>query len=340
MKIGQNHPIAIQSMLKVKARDVKTAVLQIRKLVEVGCDIVRVAVEEKEDARAIKDIKRRVDIPIVADIHFSYRLALEAIDAGVDKIRLNPGNIYKPLEIKEVITAAKNARIPIRIGANSGSLREQGQDQAHALVKSVLDYLKIFEKNRFRDIVISLKGSNILETVDAYEKIASLCDYPLHVGVTATGLPLDGVVKSSLGIGVLLFQGVGDTIRVSLLGDPVQEVLTAQVMLNSLGLRKFGPEWICCPTCGRCEVDLYKKALTFEGLLKGLKRQERERLRDYKIALMGCVVNGPGEAKEATCGLAFSKQKAMLFEKGKIIRCVDLDKAENALFKMLKRDIA
>ncbi len=340
LKIGHAYPVAVQSMLKAKARDLEVAVSQIKKLADAGCDIVRVAIEERQDALAIKHIKRHVDIPIVADIHFSYRLALEAIDAGVDKIRLNPGNIYKPLEVKEVIAAAKSAHIPIRIGANSGSLRETDKDKARALVKSVLDYLKLFEKCGFNDIVISLKGSDILETIAAYERMASLCDYPLHVGVTATGLPLDGVIKSSLGIGVLLFQGIGDTIRVSLLGDPLQEVLTAQVMLNSLGLRKFGPEWICCPTCGRCEVDLYKKARGFEDLLKGLKRHERDRLRYYKIALMGCVVNGPGEAKEATCGLAFSKQKAVLFKKGKIVRSVALDKAEEALFGMLKKDIS
>ncbi|MFH1691379.1 MAG: flavodoxin-dependent (E)-4-hydroxy-3-methylbut-2-enyl-diphosphate synthase [Candidatus Omnitrophota bacterium] len=340
VKIGCGQPIAIQSMLKAKARDLKAAVPQIIKLADIGCDIVRLAVENQSDALAIAHIKRQVKVPIVADIHFDYRLALTAIDAGVDKVRLNPGNIYKTQEIKEVIAAAKNAHIPIRVGANSGSLRIKARDMTSALVKSVLDYLKLFEKQGFYDIVISLKGSDILNTVAAYSKLAGVCDYPLHVGVTATGLPLDGVIKSSIGIGVLLFQGIGDTIRVSLLGDPAQEVLAAQVMLNSLGLRSFGPEWICCPTCGRCEVDLPKKAAGFEGLLKDLSLQERYHLRNYKIALMGCVVNGPGEAKEATLGIAFSKHKAILFKKGKIIGTVPLDEAEKKLFVMLKKDIA
>lgn len=340
LKIGGGQPIAIQSMLKAKARDLKASVPQIVKLSDIGCDIVRLAVEDQSDALAITQIKRHVDMPIVADIHFDYRLALAAIDAGVDKIRLNPGNIYKTHEVREVVSAAKNAHIPIRVGANSGSLRIKAKDTASALVKSVLDYLKLFEKQGFYDIVISLKGSDILNTVAAYNKMACVCDYPLHVGVTATGLPLDGVIKSSIGIGVLLFQGIGDTIRVSLLGDPAQEVLAAQVMLNSLGLRQFGPEWICCPTCGRCEVDLCKKAVRFEELLKDLSLEERNCLRHYKIALMGCVVNGPGEAKEATLGVAFSKHKAILFKKGKIVGTAPLDRAEKMLFMMLKKEIA
>lgn len=339
-KIGSGYPIAIQSMLKVKARNLKAAIPQLRKLQDAGCDIARIAVEDKSDALAIARIKRYIDMPIVADIHFNYRLALEAIEAGADKIRLNPGNIYKTQEVGEVIAAAKNAHVPIRIGANSGSLRIKSRDIASALVKSVLDYLTPFKKAGFEDLVISLKGSGIFDTVSAYEKMACLCDYPLHIGVTATGLPLDGVIKSSMGIGMLLFHGIGDTIRVSLLGDPVQEVLVAQIMLNSLGLRKFGPEWVCCPACGRCEVDLLKKAKRFEAFLKTLNREERDKLSDYKIALMGCVVNGPGEAKEASLGIAFSKHKGVLFRKGKIMYAVPLDKGEKSLFAILKKDMA
>lgn len=339
VKIGSSYPVAIQSMVKVHAKDVDAAVSQIKSLEAAGCDIVRLAIEDNRDALALKIIKRRTRLPLVADIHFDHRLALAAMDAGADKVRLNPGNIYKPSEVREVIRLAKKKRVPIRIGANSGSLRIKSGDTAGALVKSVMDYLDIFKKEGFHDLVISLKGSDILDTVAAYEKIAGLCAYPLHLGVTATGLPLDGVVKSSVGIGVLLFKGIGDTIRVSLLDRPEQEVFVARLLLNSLGIRKFGPEWICCPTCGRCEVDLLKKAEKFESLLNRLSPQERDRLKDYKVALMGCVVNGPGEAAQSSVGVAFSKHKAALFERGRICGSVDPGRAEEALFALLKSDL-
>ncbi len=326
-------------MVKVRTKDTLASINQIRELEEAGCEIVRIAVEDKEDAFSIKQIKRHIRLPLVADIHFDYRLALAAIEAGADKIRLNPGNIYKPPEVRDVIAAAKNARIPIRIGANSGSLKIKARDTAQALVKSVMDYLRLFKKLNFHDLVISLKGSDILDTVEAYERIALLCDYPLHLGVTATGLTMDGVVKSSAGIGVLLFKGIGDTIRISLLDEPSFEVLVARLLLNSLGLRKFGPDLICCPTCGRCEVDLLKKARHFHALLNSLDARQKARINNYKIALMGCVVNGPGEAREATLGIAFSKHKGVLFKKGKIVRSVNLDKGEEALFTMLKRGV-
>lgn len=339
IRIGSAHPIAIQSMLKVRARDIEKAAAQLRRLEGSGCDIVRLAVEDRQDAFAIRSLKRHTGLPIVADIHFDFRLALAAVEAGADKIRLNPGNIFKPGEVREVIAAAKNSRIPIRIGANSGSLRIKSKDTANALVKSVLDYLKIFKKSGFNDIVISLKGSDILDTIAAYKKMAGLCDYPLHLGITATGLPLDGIVKSSAGMGVLLFGGIGDTIRASLLERPEEEVQVAKLLLNSLGIRKFGPELICCPTCGRCEVDLPKKAKKFQDLLDQLGPQDKARLKNAKIALMGCVVNGPGEAKEAALGIAFSKHKAALFQSGRVFGSVDLEEGENALFGMLKEDL-
>lgn len=335
VKIGSAHPIAIQSMVKILPKDVRGAVAQIKELERLGCEIARIAVEDAADAAALARIKKQTRLPLVADIHFDYRLALLAIDAGVDKIRLNPGNIFKTNEVFDVISAAKNAHIPIRIGANSGSLRVAGRDAARALAGSVVEYLKIFKKARFQDIVISLKGSNILETIAAYERMASLCDYPLHVGITATGLPLDGIVKSSAGIGMLLFKGIGDTIRVSLLGEPGPEVSVARFLLNSLGLRKFGPELICCPTCGRCEVDLLKKAQKFEEKLNTLSAAQKSRLSDYRIALMGCVVNGPGEAREADIGIAYSKRKGILFKKGKVARTVCLNRGEDELFSCL-----
>lgn len=339
VKIGSGHPVAIQSMCKVSAKDVRAAVSQINRLQKAGCEIIRIAVEDRKDALAIRRIKPRIRLPLVADIHFDYRLALAAIEAGADKIRLNPGNIHKPQEVREVIAAAKNSGIPIRIGANSGSLRIKTKNTADALVKSVLDYLKIFKKADFCDLVISLKGSDLSDTISAYEKMASCCDYPLHLGVTATGLPLDGIVKSSVGIGVLLFKGIGDTIRVSLLEEPEQEVRVAQRLLNSLQLRHFGPELICCPTCGRCQVDLLKKARNFQARLDQWPDQDKNRMKGYKIALMGCVVNGPGEAKEATCGIAFSKHKGILFKRGKMIGSVHLKDGEDSLLTMLARDI-
>ncbi len=339
VKIGSSYPIRIQSMVKVQAKDINESVRQIRELEDCGCEIVRIAVEDREDALALREIKRRVSLPIVADIHFDYRLALYSIEAGADKIRLNPGNIYKPQEVRDVISAAQSAGIPIRIGANSGSLKIKTKDAAKGLVRSVLDYLKLFKKARFNDIVISLKGSDVLDTIAAYERMSGLCDYPLHLGITATGLRLDGLVKSSFGIGVLLFKGIGDTIRISLLGEPSLEVSAAKILLNSLGLRKFGPEFICCPTCGRCEVDLEKKAEHFLNLLNRLDRSERARVNPYKIALMGCIVNGPGEARGATLGIAFSKHKGVLFKNGKIIKSVSLDKGEEELFSMLKRGV-
>jgi len=339
VSIGSGHPIAIQSMAKTRARDIEASVRQILELEAAGCEIVRLAVENFQDAAALGKIRRRVGVPLVADIHFDYRLALAAIEAGVDKVRLNPGNIFKPGDVREVGFAAKKARIPVRIGANSGSLRAHGRDTAAGLVKSVLAYLKIFEKEGFYDLVISLKGSHVLDTIEAYKKIAVACDYPLHLGVTATGLPMDGIVKSSVGIGELLFHGIGDTIRVSLLDRPQNEVAVARSLLNSLGLRHFGPELVCCPTCGRCEVDLSSKAKRIEDWLLKHALHRKGRSRPCKIAVMGCIVNGPGEAREADMGIAFSKRKGILFKKGRIVQTVELKKGEEALLELLEGEM-
>jgi len=339
VRIGSGHPIAIQSMVKTRARDIEASVRQIRELEEAGCEIVRLAVENLQDAAAFEKIRRRADIPLVADIHFDYRLALAAIEAGADKVRMNPGNIFRPQEVREVVIAAKKARIPVRIGANSGSLRQRSRDTASDLVKGVLAYLKIFEKEGFYDLVISLKGSHVLDTIEAYKKMAVVCDYPLHLGVTATGLPLDGIVKSSAGIGELLFCGIGDTIRISLLDQPQSEVAVARSLLNSLGLRHFGPELVCCPTCGRCEGDLSSKAKRIEEWLLKRAFHSKGRSRSYKIAVMGCIVNGPGEAREADIGIAFSKHKGILFKKGRIVQTVELKKGEEALLELLEGEI-
>jgi len=337
VKIGSGHPIAVQSMLKVPASRTAAARAQIEDLERAGCEIVRLAVEDAPDAAAIPALKRATRLPLVADIHFDHRLALAAIEAGADKVRLNPGNIFRPREVRAVIAAARSARIPIRVGANSGSLRVRRRDPAAALAASVRQYLRIFEKMRFRDIVISLKASTVLETVRAYRLMARSCDYPLHLGVTATGLPLDGIVKSSIGIGVLLCEGIGDTIRASLLDEPSREVTVAQGILAALGIRRFGPCLICCPTCGRCAVDLGAQARAVEESLRRLSKEERARVGNTSIAIMGCVVNGPGEAREADLGVAFSKHKGAIFRKGKVVRTVVFDRAVQALVAMLKR---
>ncbi|MFH0763427.1 MAG: flavodoxin-dependent (E)-4-hydroxy-3-methylbut-2-enyl-diphosphate synthase [Candidatus Omnitrophota bacterium] len=334
VKIGGGAPISIQSMAKVETADVKACVFQIKKLEAAGCEIVRVAVKSAEDAEAIKGIKRKVKIPLVADIHFNYRLALSAIKSGADKIRLNPGNIRIKGEIGEVVNAAKRAKIPIRIGVNSGSIyTKDGRRKTNdALVNSAIQYIKLFEDMDFRDIIISLKASDVVTTVEAYRKISGVCDYPLHLGVTAAG-PYDyGIVKSSIGIGALLAGGIGDTIRVSLTADPVEEVIAAKRIMSSLGLRHFGPEIISCPTCGRCQVDLVKIVAELENILYA-KRCPLNAKTPLSIAIMGCEVNGPGEAKGADIGIAFGKKSGILFKKGKVLKKVAVKKAVEELLR-------
>jgi len=313
VKIGGGAPVSIQSMTKVPTSDVRAVVSQIRKLKSAGCDIVRVAVKTFDDAEAISRIKRKTDIPIVCDIHFDHRLALKCIESGADKIRLNPGNIKKIDDITKVVKAAKAKNIPIRIGVNSGSTSED-------FVRSATGYIKIIEDLNFHDIIISLKASDVAKTVEAYREISKLCDYPLHLGVTASG-PYDlGIVKSSIGIGALLLDGIGDTIRVSLTADPVEEVVAAKRILSSLGLRRFGPEILSCPTCGRCQVDLISIVNEVE---KAVSRCQGVKVsKPLTIALMGCEVNGPGEAREADIGIAAGKGAGVLFRNGKIVKRV------------------
>ncbi|MFA5145428.1 MAG: flavodoxin-dependent (E)-4-hydroxy-3-methylbut-2-enyl-diphosphate synthase [Candidatus Omnitrophota bacterium] len=339
--IGGDNPVAIQSMTKTKTSDIQRTVRQIRELEAAGCEIVRLAIKDEKDAQALKRIKERASIPLVADIHFNWRLALAAIDSGADKIRLNPGNIYKKKEIGEISRAAKLNNIPIRVGINSGSLRGSepkntgSRTQADRMVKSALDYIKILEGFKFRDIVISLKASNIIDTIGAYRKIARLCDYPLHLGVTATGSPYAGTIKSAIALGILLSEGIGDTIRVSLTDAPAREVTAAKAVLESLGLRKSGPEIISCPTCGRCEVDLVRVVKELEGKLSGV-RYPLSAHRPLKIAVMGCVVNGPGEAKEADAGIAFGKKEGLLFRNGRAIKKVPFSGCVAVLLKEIE----
>ena len=336
--IGANNPIAIQSMTKTKTSNIKATLKQIKQLKDAGCDIVRLAVNDSKSAEAIRAIKKEAGLALVADIHFNWRLACLAIKNGIDKIRLNPGNIYKIDELKEVVKCAKDARIPIRIGVNSGSVKiNKRKSLAENMTESALNYIKNIEKLGFNNLVISLKASDIFDTIGAYRKISRVCDYPLHLGLTATGLPISGAIKSSIALGILLSEGIGDTIRVSLTDNPLEEVKVAKGILESLCLRNFGPEIISCPTCGRCSVDLAK-------IVRGL--ETRLATMDYKlsatplkIAVMGCIVNGPGEAKASDIGIAFEKfGKGVLFKRGMPLRKIAAGKCINELLNELKND--
>lgn len=338
--IGGGNPVAIQSMAKVKTSDVDKVVAQIKQLESVGCQIVRLAVKDFDDAQALKKIKNKVKLPLVADIHFAYKLALAAIENGADKIRLNPGNIDKPKEIEAVISALKSAGIPLRIGLNSGSVKEIGPRKSamtDRLVDSCMNYVRRIEKLKFDKIVISLKANNVLDTVEAYRKIAKVCSYPLHLGVTATGSAYNGIVKSSVAIGALLLDGIGDTIRVSLTDKPQEEVKAARRILESLGLSENSLKVISCPTCGRCEVDLIKLVKDLEASLAAEEFQHFK--RPLEVAVMGCVVNGPGEAKEADLGIAFGKQSGLLFRQGQAIKKVAAKNCIGILLKEIKREM-
>ncbi len=316
--IGGGNPIAIQSMCNTKTSDVKATVAQIKELEEAGCEIIRVAVPDMEAAEAIKDIKRQINIPLVADIHFDYRLALKAIENGVDKLRINPGNIGSEDRVKAVVDAAKEKGIPIRIGVNSGSLEKNilekyGEVTPQGLVESALGHVRILEKYDFHDIVISIKASNVPFSLETYSLLSKAVDYPIHLGITEAGTEWSGTVKSSVGIGAILAMGIGDTIRVSLTGRPVEEIRVAKEILKSLGLRKFGIEFISCPTCGRTSIDLIGLANRVEEKCKNINK-------DIKVAVMGCAVNGPGEAREADIGIAGGKGYGLIFKKGEILK--------------------
>ena len=331
--IGGQHPITIQSMTTTDTRDVKATIKQIQSLEVAGCDIVRVAVPNMEAAKVLGQIKSKISIPIVADIHFDYRLALESINQGVDGLRLNPGNIGNKDRVREVVKKAKEKDIKIRIGVNAGSLEKSllekyGRPTAEAMVESALTHVKILEDMEFSNIVISLKASDIHLTVDAYRLIASRVNYPLHLGITEAGTIWGGTIKSSIGIGALLLSGIGDTIRVSLTGDPVEEVKVGKEILKSLGIAKNEITIISCPTCGRCQINLINLAKEIEEKVKNIKKP-------IKLAIMGCAVNGPGEAKDADIGIAGGIDSALLFKKGKIIKKVP----EKEIVKVLMEEI-
>ena len=327
--IGGGNPVLIQSMTNTKTEDVEATVAQILRLEEAGCEIVRCTVPTMEAALALKEIKKQIHIPLVADIHFDYRMAIAAMENGADKIRINPGNIGSIDRIKAVVDCAKERNIPIRIGVNSGSLEKELVEKyngvtAEGIVESALDKVKIVEDLGYDNLVVSIKSSDVLMCAKAHELIAEPCKYPLHVGITESGTVFSGNIKSSIGLGIILSQGIGDTIRVSLTGDPVEEIKTAKLVLRTLGLRKGGIEVVSCPTCGRTQIDLIKLANDVETLVAGIPL-------DIKVAVMGCVVNGPGEAKEADIGIAGGKGEGLLIKKGEIIKKIPEDQLLSAL---------
>ncbi|MBE3592639.1 MAG: flavodoxin-dependent (E)-4-hydroxy-3-methylbut-2-enyl-diphosphate synthase [Thermoanaerobacter sp.] len=334
-KIGGNNPILVQSMTNTDTHDIGKTIEQIKRLEAEGCDIIRVAVPDIKAAEAIKEIKKNINIPLVADIHFDYRLAIKSIENGADKIRINPGNIGREENIKKVVEIAKERGIPIRIGVNSGSLEKEILHKykgvtAEAVVESALKNVLILEKLGFYDIVISLKTPNVPLTIEAYKLASSKVNYPLHVGITEAGTIEAGTIKSAIGIGTLLYLGIGDTIRVSLTGDPVHEVRVGRQILRSLGLLKEGVEIISCPTCGRTKIDLIRLAEEVEKRTKHIKKP-------LKVAVMGCVVNGPGEAKEADIGIAGGDGEGIIFKKGKVYKKVKEEELVEELMKEIEK---
>ena len=334
VQIGGDAPVVIQSMTNSDTRNVEETLNQIKMLYNAGCQIIRCAVPDMEAAEAIKEITKQSPIPVVADIHFDYRLALKAIENGVSALRINPGNIGSVERVKLVAEKAKEKNIPIRIGVNSGSLEKEilakyKSPTPEALVESALNHVKILEKLDFYDIVISIKSSNVKMMIDAYRLMSTKCDYPLHLGVTESGTPFKGTIKSSIGIGTLLAEGIGDTIRVSLTSDPVEEIKVAKEILKALDLRKGGLEFVSCPTCGRTSIDLIGIATEVEKRLEGINK-------DIKVAVMGCIVNGPGEAKEADIGIAGGKGEGIIFRKGEIIKKVKEEELVEELMKEIE----
>ena len=337
--IGGENPVRIQSMCNTKTEDIEATVAQIRTLTAAGCEIIRVAVPTEAAAAALREIRRQIKIPLVADIHFDYRLALAAMENGADKIRINPGNIGEDWKLREVVNAAKAHNIPIRVGVNSGSLekdilKKYGGVTAEGIVESALEKVSRIEELGYENLVISIKSSDVLMCIRAHELLAEKTDYPLHIGITEAGTLLRGTVKSAVGLGVILYEGIGDTIRVSLTGDPIEEIKAAREILKSLGLRKGGVEVVSCPTCGRTEIDLIGLANQVEGLV------ERYSDLDVRVAVMGCVVNGPGEAREADFGVAGGKGAGVLIRKGEVIRTMPESELLGALEAELQRERA
>lgn len=335
VKIGGGAKITIQSMLNVPASDIENSVKQAVELEKAGCEIIRAAIPNKEAVALIPALKEAVSIPVVADIHFDYRLALEAVEAGIDKIRINPGNIGSDDRVKAVADACRRKNIPIRIGVNSGSLEKEilakyGHPTPQALCDSALYHASLLNKFDFDDIVLSMKSSDVATMVKAYELAAEQCDYPLHLGVTEAGTERMGLIKSAAGIGSLLLKGIGDTIRVSLTADPVKEIYAAKDILKALDIDRSGIQFVSCPTCGRTKIDLI-------GLADEVERRLRDCKKNIKVAIMGCVVNGPGEAREADIGIAGGDGNGLVFRKGEILRKVPEDKLIDALIEEIEK---
>ena len=333
VKMGGDNPVRIQSMTNTKTEDVKATVAQILRLEEAGCELVRCTVPTMEAACALKEIKKQIHIPLIADIHFDYKLAIAAIENGADKIRINPGNIGSNEKVKAVVDAAKKANIPIRIGVNSGSLEKDkiekyGGVTAEGITESALEKIKLIEDMGYDNLVVSIKSSDVLMSIKAHELIAKSTKHPIHVGITEAGTVWAGNIKSAIGIGIILHEGIGDTIRVSLTGDPVEEIYSAKLILKTLGFRKDGVTVVSCPTCGRTNVDLISLANKVEEMVKDIDKP-------IKVAVMGCVVNGPGEAREADLGIAGGIGEGLLFKKGEIIKKVP----EEDLLKELKVEL-
>lgn len=331
--IGGGNPILIQSMTNTRTEDVKATVEQIHRLEEAGCEIIRCTVPTMEAAQAVREIKKQISIPLVADIHFDYKMAIAAMENGADKIRINPGNIGGQEKVAAVVAVAKERSIPIRVGVNSGSLEKELVEKYHGvtaegIVESALDKVHMIEELGYENMVISIKSSDVLMCVRAHEILAQKTDYPLHVGITESGTLISGNIKSSIGLGLILHQGIGDTIRVSLTGDPVEEIKSAKLILRTLGLRKGGIEVVSCPTCGRTKIDLI-------GLANQVETMAAQFPLDIKVAVMGCAVNGPGEAKEADIGIAGGNGEGLLIRKGEIIRKVP----EEQLLEVLREEL-
>jgi len=356
--IGGDCPISVQSMTSTDTHDIRGTVNQIKRLEKIGCEIVRLAVPDMEAARALSEIKRKVNIPLVADIHFDYRLAIEAINMGVDKIRINPVNIGSREKVRAIVEVARRAKIPIRIGVNAGSLKARppikvsrtnlyGEGaRAKEMVALALQYVRMLEEQDFYQTVVSLKASDVPTTIQAYRLISKKTDYPLHLGITEAGTEFSGSIKSALGIGALLSEGIGDTIRVSLTASPEEEVRVGYAILKTLGLRSFGPEVISCPTCSRCRIDLIKITNNVERRLESIFRQKSPISRTkpssqppLKVAIMGCVVNGPGEAREADLGIAGGKGEGLLFRRGKVIRKIKEREMVNVLLREIEKEL-
>lgn len=334
--IGGGNPVLIQSMCNTKTQDVASTVNQINALTAAGCDIIRVAVPDMEAAAAIKEIKKQISIPLVADIHFDYRLAVASIESGADKIRINPGNIGSLDRVKAVVDKAKEYQIPIRVGVNSGSLEKNliekyGGVTAEGIVESALNKVRMIEEMDYGNLVISIKSSDVLMCIKAHELIAERTDYPLHVGITEAGTLISGTIKSSVGLGIILHKGIGNTIRVSLTGDPLEEIKAAKTILRTLGLKRGGVEVISCPTCGRTRIDLISLANQVEDMVSAYDHL------DIKVAVMGCLVNGPGEAREADIGIAGGIGEGLLIKKGEVIRKVPEEELLSALQEELMK---